>query len=129
MSVFMASTAGIEGDVVPAVVVPVAVAPALVVPVVAAGAAGSIVAFVSMNRPSADFATHPVTVTSCRALSVPVPCGVALDVELCAASNTETAPAVAIERPLIRCVIRQPSFWRKVHAPPGTRCAGDAWMS
>jgi hypothetical protein len=118
----------------PAVVPPV-VAPPVVVPAVDAplvdpavvALIGSTVALVNMNRPSAAFATHPVTVTSCAA-AVPVAvCGVvAVAVEPCAPSESDTEQMLATQSPVIVCVIRWPPLCR-IHASLCTRYASDAW--
>ena len=59
----------VEPAVEPAVVPPV-VAPAVLVPPVVDISAGSTIAFVSVKRPSAAFATQPVTVMSCPAAAL-----------------------------------------------------------
>jgi hypothetical protein len=96
----------------PAVVAPAVVPPLVVpdVPAVDAIPIGSTVAFVSMNRPSAAFATHPVTVTSCPATSfAPLRWTVADDVELCAPSEITQLQMLATHSPVILRVIRWPS--------------------
>jgi hypothetical protein len=92
----------------PAVVPPV-VAPAVLVPAVVDMPAGSTIALVSMYRPSAAFATHPVTVTSCPAIMVPLRCVVGDVVVPCAPSEITQLHTPATHSPVILRVIRMPS--------------------
>jgi len=115
--------------VVPPDVVPPVVAAVVAPPVVPAVVAliGSTVALVNMNRPSAAFATHPVTVTSrAAALALAVCGGVAVAVEPCAPSEIDTEQMLATQSPVILCVIRWPPLCR-IHASLCTRYASDAW--
>jgi len=101
----------------PAVVPPAVVAPEVVPPVVAPAVLavvdvpiGSTIALVSMYRPSAAFATHPVTVTSRPEPSAaPLRCVVADEVELCAPSEITQLHTLAMHSPVILRVIRWPS--------------------